>query len=64
MQRLYFLLIRKLPGQFYLWCAIIIFGAANSVTRKLTEIGAQKYVMVIIRFHFVMFYLWGISALY
>ncbi len=39
-----FLLIRNLPGQFYLWCAIIIFGAANSVTRKLTEIGAQKYV--------------------
>ncbi|PAX53177.1 DMT family transporter [Brunnivagina elsteri] len=38
------LLIHKLPGQFYLWCAIIIFGAANSVTRKLTEIGAQKYV--------------------
>ncbi|MBD2246441.1 DMT family transporter [Nostoc sp. FACHB-888] len=38
------LLIRKLPGQFYLWCAIIIFGAANSVTRKLTEIGAEKYV--------------------
>jgi drug/metabolite transporter (DMT)-like permease len=38
------LLGRNLPGQLYLWCAILIFGAANSVTRKLTEIGAERYV--------------------
>ncbi|NJN11214.1 MAG: DMT family transporter [Richelia sp. RM2_1_2] len=39
-----FLIIPNFSGQFYLWFAIIIFGAANSVTRKLTEIGAQRYV--------------------
>ncbi len=44
MRILSLLLGRNLPGLFYLWCAIIIFGAANSVTRKLTEIGAEKYV--------------------
>jgi drug/metabolite transporter (DMT)-like permease len=38
------LLRRNLPGSFYLWCAVLIFGAANSVTRKLTEIGAERYV--------------------
>lgn len=38
------LLLRNLPGSLYLWCAILIFGAANSVTRKLTEIGAQRYI--------------------
>jgi drug/metabolite transporter (DMT)-like permease len=36
-------IVRKIPGQFYLWFAIIIFGAANAVTRKLTEIGAQHF---------------------
>jgi drug/metabolite transporter (DMT)-like permease len=39
----YFQIVRKIPGQFYLWFAIIIFGAANAVTRKLTEIGAQHF---------------------
>jgi drug/metabolite transporter (DMT)-like permease len=29
----------KIPGQVYLWLAILIFGASGSVTRKLTEIG-------------------------
>lgn len=38
------LLARNIPGQLYLWCAIIIFGAANSVTRRLTEIGAEHYI--------------------
>ncbi|MFB2771589.1 DMT family transporter [Pelatocladus sp. BLCC-F211] len=38
------LLARSRPGQLYLWFAVIIFGAANSVTRKLTEIGAQHFV--------------------
>jgi drug/metabolite transporter (DMT)-like permease len=33
-----------IPGQAYLWFAVLIFGAANSVTRKLTEIGAQQFV--------------------
>lgn len=36
--------MRNIPGQIYLWCAVIIFGAANSVTRKLTEIGASNFV--------------------
>ncbi|KOP23700.1 hypothetical protein AMR41_24525 [Hapalosiphon sp. MRB220] len=35
---------RSIPGQVYLWFAVIIFGAANSVTRKLTEIGAERFV--------------------
>lgn len=34
----------KLPGQLYLWLATLIFGAANSVTRRLTELGAQQFV--------------------
>ncbi|TBR61668.1 EamA family transporter [Westiellopsis prolifica IICB1] len=38
------LLVHSIPGQLYLWFAVIIFGAANSVTRKLTEIGAQHFV--------------------
>jgi uncharacterized membrane protein (DUF4010 family) len=32
----------RVTPQIYLWLAISIFGAANSVTRKLTEIGAQN----------------------
>jgi drug/metabolite transporter (DMT)-like permease len=39
----YFQTIRKIPGQLYLWIAVIIFGAANSFTRKLTEIGAEHF---------------------
>ncbi|MBE9213478.1 DMT family transporter [Plectonema cf. radiosum LEGE 06105] len=39
-----FFVIPKFSGQLYLCFAIIIFGAANSVTRKLTEVGAQRYV--------------------
>ncbi|BAZ10455.1 hypothetical protein NIES4071_22710 [Calothrix sp. NIES-4071] len=38
------LLRPSIPGQLYLWFAVLIFGAANSVTRKLTEIGAQRFV--------------------
>ncbi|AFZ02178.1 DMT family transporter [Calothrix sp. PCC 6303] len=38
-----FQFLRKIPGQFYLWFAVIIFGAANAVTRKLTEIGNQNF---------------------
>jgi drug/metabolite transporter (DMT)-like permease len=34
----------RMPGQLYLWVAILIFGAANSVTRKLTEIGAKNFM--------------------
>ncbi|MGJ5675275.1 MAG: DMT family transporter [Nostochopsis sp.] len=37
-------LIHKIPGQIYLWLAILIFGASSAVTRKLTEIGAQNFV--------------------
>lgn len=37
-------LIRKIPGQTYLWLAILIFGASSAVTRKLTEIGAQHFI--------------------
>jgi drug/metabolite transporter (DMT)-like permease len=36
--------IHKIPGQIYLWLAILIFGASGAVTRKLTEIGAQNFI--------------------
>ncbi len=34
----------KIPGQAYLWIAILIFGASGSVTRKLSEIGAAQFM--------------------
>ncbi|MGK7921657.1 MAG: DMT family transporter [Trichodesmium sp.] len=34
---------QKIPGQVYLLLAIIIFGASNSITKQLTEIGAAKF---------------------
>ncbi len=34
----------KVPGQVYLWIAILIFGASSSVTRKLTEVGATQFM--------------------
>ncbi|ARV59531.1 EamA family transporter [Nostocales cyanobacterium HT-58-2] len=37
-------LIHRISGQTYLWLAILIFGASNAVTRKLTEIGAQHFI--------------------
>ncbi len=36
--------LAKIPGQVYLWFAILIFGASGSVTRKLTEIGADHFM--------------------
>ena len=36
--------LSKIPGQFYLWVAIIIFGASGSITRKLSEIGAMQFM--------------------
>ena len=37
-------LLLQLPGRIYLLIAVIIFAAANSVTRKLTELGASYLV--------------------
>ena len=34
-------LIGNIPGQTFLWIAVLIFGASSAVTRKLIEIGAQ-----------------------
>lgn len=34
----------RIPGRVYLLLAVIIFAAANSVTRKLTEIGSQNFI--------------------
>ena len=34
----------RIPGRAYLLLAILIFAAANSVTRKLTELGAQNLI--------------------
>jgi drug/metabolite transporter (DMT)-like permease len=36
--------LAKIPGQIYLWLAILIFGASGSITRKLTEIGASQFM--------------------
>lgn len=36
--------IYKIPGQIYLWLAILIFGASSAVTRKLTQIGSQHFM--------------------
>ncbi|MEA5516239.1 DMT family transporter [Nodularia sp. UHCC 0506] len=36
--------IKTIPGQAYLWLAILIFGGSGAVTRKLTEIGSQNLI--------------------
>ncbi len=38
------MLFNKIPGRGYLLIAILIFAASNSVTRKLTELGAQYLI--------------------
>jgi len=43
-QKREYLSIPKIPGQLYLWIAVIIFGASSAVTRKLTQIGAQHFI--------------------
>ncbi|MEM6404663.1 MAG: DMT family transporter [Cyanobacteria bacterium P01_D01_bin.116] len=35
-------LIKRLPASLFLWIAVIIFGAANAITKRLTEIGAEN----------------------
>lgn len=35
----------QIPGRAYLLLAVIIFGAANAVVRRLTEIGAQNLIL-------------------
>ncbi len=37
-------LLSKIPGQVYLWLAVPILGASSSVIRKLTEIGAMRFI--------------------
>jgi drug/metabolite transporter (DMT)-like permease len=34
----------RISGKVYLWIAIIIFGASNAITQKLTRIGSQNFV--------------------
>ncbi|MBE9110655.1 DMT family transporter [Nodosilinea sp. LEGE 07298] len=36
--------LQRVPGRAYLLLAVVIFAAANSVTRRLTDIGAQHLV--------------------
>ena len=36
--------LNRIPGSVYLWLAVIIFATSNSVTRKLTELGAQHLI--------------------
>ena len=37
-------LLKKIPGRTYLLVAILIFAASNSITRRLTEIGAENLI--------------------
>ncbi|MDF5729762.1 MAG: DMT family transporter [Rhizonema sp. PD38] len=37
-------LIPSISGQVYLWLAVVIFGAASAITRKVTEIGEQHLI--------------------
>lgn len=36
--------IKRLPASVFLWIAVIIFGAANAITKRLTEIGAENFM--------------------
>ena len=36
--------LAETPGKIYLWIAVLIFGAANAITRQLTNIGAQNLI--------------------
>ena len=37
-------LFKRLPASLFLWIAVIIFGASNAITKRLTEIGAENLV--------------------
>ncbi|MBW4630760.1 MAG: DMT family transporter [Iphinoe sp. HA4291-MV1] len=39
-----FNLVNRNFSKVYLWLAVLIFGAANAITRKLTEIGSQNLI--------------------
>jgi len=36
--------MRKIPGQLYLWIAVILFAASNSVAQKLTDVGTYHLI--------------------
>ncbi|WP_198015060.1 DMT family transporter [Mastigocladopsis repens] len=36
--------VNRNSSKMYLWLAILIFGAANAITRKLTEVGSQHLI--------------------
>ncbi|MGA7936454.1 MAG: DMT family transporter [Kovacikia sp.] len=44
LHRLIHQIINRIPGQAYLWLAVLIFGTSNAVTRRITEIGATNFV--------------------
>lgn len=37
-------LSQRIPGQTYLWLAVLIFAAANAIVRKLTVLGSQNLI--------------------
>ncbi|MDX2239463.1 MAG: DMT family transporter [Leptolyngbyaceae cyanobacterium bins.302] len=37
-------LVNRIPGQAYLWVAVLIFGSSSAVTRKITELGAHHFM--------------------
>lgn len=36
--------MNRIPGQVYLWVAVVLFSTSNSIVRKLTDIGAQHLI--------------------
>jgi drug/metabolite transporter (DMT)-like permease len=36
--------LARIPGQAYLWLAVIIFGASGAITRKLIEVGDSQFM--------------------
>lgn len=36
--------MNKIPGQVYLWIAVVLFAASNSIVRRLTDLGAHHLI--------------------
>ncbi len=37
-------LIQRIPGQAFLWSAVLIFGSSSAIIRKLTQLGSQHLI--------------------
>lgn len=34
----------SIPGHYFLWFAILVFGASSAITRKITQLGAEHFI--------------------